>query len=144
MSIIFSNIKYFERICEFMNEIGERIRLRRNELDITQTQVYKEVGISSGNLSSIESGKVLPSSLALIGLSKVLKCSIDWILTGDEYFSESEFFNNRENELISNFRMLSDSDKQEILNIIEYKIYKSKEKELLSHSNQNNNNDLLA
>lgn len=127
-----------------MNEIGERIRLRRNELDITQTQVYKEVGISSGNLSSIESGKVLPSSLALIGLSKVLKCSIDWILTGNEYFSESEFFNNRESELISNFRMLSDSDKQEILNIIEYKIYKSKEKELLSHSNQNNNNDLLA
>lgn len=127
-----------------MNEIGERIRSRRNELDITQTQIYKEVGISSGNLSSIESGKVLPSSLTLIGLSKVLKCSIDWILTGYEYISESDFFNNRENELISNFRKLSDADKQEILNIIEYKIYKSKEKEILSHSNQNQNNDLLA
>lgn len=127
-----------------MNEIGERIHSRRKELNITQTQISKEIGISSGNLSSIESGKVLPSSLALIGLSKILKCSIDWILTGYESISESEIFNNRENELLSNFRKLSDSDKQEILNLIEYKIYKSKEKEMFSHSSPNNENDLLA
>lgn len=127
-----------------MNEIGERIRLRRKELNITQTQIHKEIGISSGNISGIESGKVLPSSLALIGLSKILKCSIDWILTGHEYSSESGFFNNRETELISNFRKLSDSDQQEILNIIEYKIYKTKEKEILSRSNEKVQNNRLA
>lgn len=127
-----------------MNEIGTRIRLRRNELNITQTQIHKETGISSGNLSGIESGKVLPSSLALIGLSKALKCSIDWILTGNEFLSETEFSNNREIELISNFRKLTDSDKQEILNIIEYKIYKSMKKETSSPLHPNESADLLA
>lgn len=112
-----------------MDEIGTRIRLRRKELNITQTQIHKETGISSGNLSGIESGKVLPSSLALIALSKVLKCSIDWILTGNEFLSETGISNNREMELISNFRKLTDSDKQKILNIIEYKLYKYVQKE---------------
>lgn len=127
-----------------MNEIGTRIRLRRKELNITQTQIHKETGISSGNLSGIESGKVLPSSLALIGLSKALKCSIDWILTGNEFLSETEISNNREMELISNFRKLTDSDKQEILNIIEYKLYKYVQKETLSSSNEKIQNNRLA
>ena len=127
-----------------MNEIGTRIRSRRKELNITQTQIHKETGISSGNLSGIESGKVLPSSLALIGLSKILNCSIDWILTGAEFLSESEISNNREMELISNFRKLTDSDKQEILNIIEYKIYKSLKKETSSPLYPSKDTDLLA
>lgn len=127
-----------------MNEIGTRIRSRRKELNITQTQIHKETCISSGNLSGIESGKVLPSSLALIGLSKILNCSIDWILTGDEFLSESEISNNRETELISNFRKLTESDKQEILNIIEYKIYKSLKKETSSPLYPSEDTDLLA
>lgn len=105
-----------------MNEIGTRIRSRRNELNITQTQIYKEIGISTGNLSGIESGKILPSSMALIGLSKVLKCSTDWILTGNDNFSESEIFNNREKELISNFRKLSLADQEELLDYLIFKL----------------------
>lgn len=104
------------------DEIGKRIRSRRNELNITQQQIYKEIGISSGNLSGIESGKSLPSASALIGLSKVLDCSIDWILTGNSKISESTFFNNREKDLLDNFRRLSNNDQEEILEIILLKI----------------------
>ncbi len=104
-----------------MNEIGERIRLRRKELNITQAKIYQEIGISSGNLSGIEAGKSLPSASALIGLSKILNCSIDWILTGENIISDS-FFNNREKELLNNFRKLSDDDQEEILEIILLKL----------------------
>lgn len=117
-----------------MNEVGTRIRSRRNELNITQAQIYKEIGISTGNLSSIESGKILPSSTALIGLSRVLKCSIDWILTGNDNLSESGIFNNREKELISNFRKLSLDDQEELLDYLIFKLSRNNHLHAKSYS----------
>ena len=63
--------------------VGIRIKNRRNELHLTQKDVYNSTGISTGNLSEIERGNVLPSSKALVSLSKLLQTSIDWILTGE-------------------------------------------------------------
>lgn len=63
--------------------IGERIATRRKELGITGRQIKEATGISTGNLSGIENGSSLPSAAALISLSKILNCSIDWILTGE-------------------------------------------------------------
>lgn len=37
-----------------MQTIGERIKRRRLELNLTQTQIKDAVGTSSGNLSEIE------------------------------------------------------------------------------------------
>ena len=129
---------------ESMNEIGTRIRSRRNELNITQTQVYKEIGISTGNLSSIESGKILPSSMALIGLSRVLKCSTDWILTGNDNFSESEIFNNREMELISNFRKLSLADQEELQDYLIFKLTRNNHLHTKSYSTLTEKEDYMS
>lgn len=74
--------------------IGERIRQLRKSKHITQTQIYEQTGISSGNLSGIESGKSLPSASAVIELSKILQCSTDYILTGSEH-SNSSILENR-------------------------------------------------
>lgn len=63
--------------------VGIRIKTRRKELNLTQKDVYAATGISNGNLSEIERGNVLPSSKALVSLSKLLQTSIDWILTGE-------------------------------------------------------------
>lgn len=71
------------------NEIGIRIKSRRKELHITQAQIQEESSISTGNLSCIENGKYLPSTTALIELSKILNCSIDWILTGKSSISKN-------------------------------------------------------
>ena len=71
------------------NEIGIRIKSRRKELHITQAQIQEETSISTGNLSCIEKGKYLPSTTALIELSKILNCSIDWILTGKSSISKN-------------------------------------------------------
>ena len=68
--------------------VGKRIKNRRKEIGITQLQIQEQTSISSGNLSCIENDKYLPSSLALLELSKILECSMEWILTGD-YFIEN-------------------------------------------------------
>lgn len=65
--------------------IGERIRTRRKELNLTMKTIFDRENIKTGNLSELENDKYLPSVQTLIALSRVLECSIDWMLTGKEY-----------------------------------------------------------
>lgn len=120
--------------------IGERIRIKRKEMNITQTQIQDKTGISSGNLSTIESGKTLPSATALINLSKILNCSIDWILTGSSPISENLSLTNTEQQLVSNFRILSAEDQDEIVEIINIKIRKTQRKREITSSHLTNTN----
>ncbi len=108
------------------NMIGQRIKERRKELKITQTQIQQETSISSGNLSCIENGKYLPSAVALLELSKILDCSIDWILMGKSSISENSLIlDNKETKLLNGFRELSEEDKEELIEILEMKLRKT-------------------
>ena len=107
------------------NMIGQRIKERRKELKITQTQIQRETSISSGNLSCIENGKYLPSAIALLELSKILDCSIDWILTGKSSLSKiNPILDNEETDLLNGFRQLSEDDKEELLCLLHVKLRK--------------------
>ena len=107
------------------NMIGKRIKERRNELHITQKQIKEATGISTGNLSEIENGHILPSSAALINLSRVLKCSVDYILFGETRIYEpsknSDIRNCVEDDLLRYFRGISEDDQEEILLIAQLK-----------------------
>lgn len=101
--------------------IGERIAARRKELGITGQQVKERTGISTGNLSGIEKGSSLPSATALIGLSQILNCSIDWILTGNSpisEFSTSRDLSEGEEELLSTYNKLDRRGQHRVHTII--------------------------
>lgn len=109
------------------NMIGKRIKERRKELNITQTQIQHETSISSGNLSCIENGKYLPSAIALLELSKILDCSIDWMLTGTSSISNNQIIlDSEESELLNGFRELDEDDKEEILCLLRLKVCRMK------------------
>lgn len=115
--------------------IGERIKSRRKELGLTQTQIKQTTGISSGNLSDIENGNKLPSTPTLISLSKILDCSIDWMLKGETPKSENTFLpNDSIIELNSLFMTLSDDDQEELLMIARIKSDKGKRNQDLKSS----------
>lgn len=104
-------------------EIGNRIKSLRKKLGITQMDIMKQTGISSGNLSSIENGNVLPSATALVALSEILGCSVDYILKGNSSNIENPIFsNNKETLLLNEFRKLTEKDQDEILGLISLKI----------------------
>lgn len=118
--------------------IGQRIQNRRNELNLGFNQVCEITKISKGNLSGIENSKYLPSSKALIELSKVLNCSIDWMLTGNNLDSQTEVsiselptiteingtpVTQDEINLIENYRKLTDSNKLALKDFCKYKLY---------------------
>lgn len=107
------------------SSIGARIKQRRKELGLTQMQIKQEIGISSGNMSDIENGNKLPSTPALISLSSILNCSIDWILKGENYDNKAQFLSNeRETLLLNNFRKLPPNDQEELIEILEIKLRK--------------------
>ena len=121
------------------NMIGQRIKQRRKELHITQTEVQATCGISSGNLSGIETGRYLPSAIALVELAKILQCSVDWILTGESSISNNFDFkdlNESERQLLNYFSLMSDIDKEDLLMIAQMKANKRKvpEAAISSHS----------
>ena len=53
--------------------IGSRIRNRRKALHMTQAQLAEAVGVSNNHISSVETGKVLPSLTLTIKISHALK-----------------------------------------------------------------------
>jgi transcriptional regulator with XRE-family HTH domain len=122
--------------------IGARIKQRRKELGLTQLQIKQETGISSGNMSDIENGNKLPSTPALISLSKVLNCSIDWILKG-ELSSQSNIVltDERIHHLLEGFQELSDEDKEELIEIMDLKLRKSQRAREVSSKSFNMIND---
>ncbi len=102
-----------------MDTIGERIRNKRKELKLTQTDIKALTGISSGNLSDIENNKALPSANALISLSRELRVTTDWILKGESsnciYESVNSTLSTDESSILSKFKHLSSSNKIRLL-----------------------------
>ena len=104
-----------------MESTGERIKRRRKELYLTQNQIKQLTGISSGNMSDFEHDKILPSATALISLSSVLGCSIDWLLTGNSPIPEPSVLSSEEEIFIEYFRLLNADDHKEILLLMQLK-----------------------
>ena len=130
------------------NMIGQRIKARRKELHITQTQIKEATGISTGNLSEIENGHILPSSAALINLSKILECSVDYILFGESRNLENSKISNMRNyiedDLIRYFRGISEDDQEELLMIAQIKYNRTQKARGNAKSSLTENNDMSS
>lgn len=117
--------------------VGERIRTRRKSLNLTMQAIFEQENIKTGNLSELEHDKYLPSVQTLISLSRVLQCSIDWLLTGEEYApvnsdsQKAETLNtehdltcdgspleSEESDLIAMYRLLPDHKKEDVFDIV--------------------------
>lgn len=69
--------------------IGGRMRVRREQLDLTQEMLrarleLADAFISRTQLSRLENGEALPDALEIIAISTVLGVSYSWLLTGEE------------------------------------------------------------
>src|SRR5689334_3335858 len=68
--------------------IGARVRMRREELQLTQEQLrarveLEQVFISRTQYSRIENGEALPNAAELIALRAILDVPFEWLLLGE-------------------------------------------------------------
>ena len=126
-----SDTTIFIRLCRkrgtmdiSMDSIGNRIRERRKELRLTQTDMHRECGITSGALSQIENGSRVPSAIAFYSISQALNCSMEYLMTGTSSETKNtEIFGN-EKKLLDGFQKLPEEDQEELLEILEMKLRK--------------------
>lgn len=62
--------------------MGQRIKLRRKELKISQTELAELIDVSNNHMSNIENAKTKPSMDNFIKLCEVLKVTPDYLLLG--------------------------------------------------------------
>lgn len=105
-------------------EFGERVRERRKELGMSQTDLAAKSGQSQSNIGWIEQGKAKKPRQQALDLVEPLRTSVDWLLYGS---GEKE----------TGLRVLSD---EEILEI--YRGFASDQREIVTEmfSKLNKNN----
>ena len=111
-----------------MKSIGNRIKERRKELKLTQTDMHRECGITSGALSQIENGGRVPSAIAFYSISQALDCSMEYLITGKSSETKSLQIFGNEKKLLDGFRELSEEDQDELIEILEMKMRKACQK----------------
>ena len=113
-----------------MERIGKNIQEARKNAKMNQTDLAKELNLTSSSVSNWEKGKSLPDIENLIELCKILRISSDEILgietknksihSSIEKSSHYSSYNNElEKDLLNKFRMLNKDNKYKaITNLI--------------------------
>lgn len=64
--------------------IGQRLKAWRKSKSLTQQVVATKTGSSSGYISEVEQGKMMPGSSFLVSLNREFGINLHWLLTGEE------------------------------------------------------------
>ena len=93
--------------------IGKRIQKRRKQQGYTQEQLAEIINVSIQMVSNLERGNKAIRIDNLLAVSKALKISTDYILTGKETAEDV-------GELVARIAQLSDRDRQLINLMVDY------------------------
>lgn len=74
----FDSLKLTDR--ERRKRFGQRIKIMRDLRGLTQTKLAAQLGITPQAVAAFERGKAEPSLKSLIGLSRALEVTTDWLL----------------------------------------------------------------
>lgn len=105
-----------------METIGKRIKLRRKELGMTQTDLGKACGVTYAAISQWEREETTPASENLFSLSRALKCVPAWLLYGENGLApppssgSNRALDAREEELLDTFAFLTEESKEIFMN----------------------------
>lgn len=128
-----------------MISIGERIKNRRKDLGLSQTDIYETCNITSGALSKIENGKTTPSIIVFYKLSLALECDMNWLATGISSNLQNQVICTSEEKLLKDFQKLPTDEKEELIEILEMKIRKiTKSKKMSAQSSLSQNSNLAS
>lgn len=94
--------------------IGERLRAKRLESNLTQEKVAEKLEISNEYVSKLENGKVQISLKRLADFSNLYMTPIEYFLT-ETVYNSSDY---KINELTETFEELTSTEKDVIYNIM--------------------------
>ncbi|EKT66901.1 helix-turn-helix domain-containing protein [Providencia alcalifaciens] len=66
-----------------MNKLSERVKSRRVELNLTQSELADMVGLKQQSIQQIESG-LIKKPRFIIEIASALKCEPSWLISGSK------------------------------------------------------------
>lgn len=105
-------------------EMGNRIKLRRKELGIKQTELAELLGLSNNHMSSIENGRQKPSLDTFIDICKCLKVTPDYLLMGTMHAY------NVPQDIVDKLRLCKQSDIELARDFIELLVKRNEPKDI--------------
>lgn len=100
--------------------IGMKIKERRRALGITQEYVANCLDVNPSHISNIECGRANPSLTALVAISSILNCSIDYFIGSEYHFSkEKDSEKNLDSRIMDRIICLDIDTKTKLLKILD-------------------------
>ncbi|OYU38633.1 MAG: hypothetical protein CFE33_15190 [Pseudorhodobacter sp. PARRP1] len=72
-----------EKTTPTPEEVGKRIRIQVERYNYTVPKAAMACNLSQATFEAYLYGKNMPGGVALTGLARGLRCSADWLLTGE-------------------------------------------------------------
>lgn len=108
--------------------IGHRIKLRRKELHMKQSELAEILDISNNHVSSIETGREKPSLETLLQICDALNVTPDYILLGNMHANDIP------QDILDGLRLCCKEDVNLVRNIIELLIERNQKNWNSKHS----------
>ena len=100
--------------------IGEKIKARRLELGISQRELARRMGYSDNStLNRIEKGLVDVTQAKVVQFSKVLNCSIAYLMDWEEDKKTTDSLTDGEKMLLSLFRQVPVDMQDVVLDMVQ-------------------------
>ena len=118
-------------------EMGRRIKLRRKELKIKQSEMAEALNVSNNHISSIETGKQKPSLDIFISICEYLNVTPDYLLLGALHSYNVPL------DILDKLRLCSQEDIELTKNFVELLVTETLQATLHFIPPQKNNQNLL-
>lgn len=99
-------------------QAGQRIRLQRKKLGLTQEFVAEKIDITPSFYSQIESGTRKAGIKTFVALSQTLSISLDYILDNEVQNITSKEFDSVEYQIFYHLRNRSIKEKEFVLDVV--------------------------
>lgn len=95
-----------------------RIRERRKELKMNQTELANKAGINQTTISTIELGKVDPTTSSIKMIAAALDVSIDYLILGTANKPPEREFSKQQQELLEIMQHMTEPEQEQLLGAV--------------------------
>lgn len=100
--------------------IGLKIKERRQAVGITQEHIANELDVNPSHISNIECGRANPSLTVLIKIANILKCSVDYFISGEyTYKMDKDSEKTLDNKIMDKLKYCDSDKKNRVLKMID-------------------------
>ena len=111
--------------------IGDKLKLRRVQLDLTQAQLAEMTGIKKNTISNYENNISSPSEGNLIRLMRVLNCDANFLY--EDYIFDTNFvLLDSDKQRIKKYKKLDQYGKEAVDSVLDIEYKRCTESEMIS------------